>query len=207
MFRPRVPTIVLAHGAGTGQAHPWMRHMAAGLEGRGCRVVTFDFPYMAEGRRMPDKAPVLEAAFIKAWEQAAREAPGPMIAAGKSMGGRMASMVAARGGFAPIPAGLLFFGYPLHPPGKPTQRRDAHLPAITVPMLFLHGTKDPFGTPDEMVALTETLTGARLHLVEKGDHSLITRRGTPLAVDLLDGVHLWLSGLPDSSASDTLQLR
>ena len=99
-------TLVLAHGAGAGQGHPWMRHVAAGFEARGLRVVTFDFPYMAERRKLPDKAPVLEAAFINAWEDAARTATGPMFAAGKSMGGRIASMVAARGGFTPAPAGL-----------------------------------------------------------------------------------------------------
>lgn len=191
-----VPTIVLAHGAGAGQAHPWMRHVAEGLKARGCRVITFDFPYIAEGRKLPDKASVLDAAFVRTWEDAAREASGPMIAAGKSMGGRIASMVTARGGFAPVPAGLVFFGYPLHPPGKPTQRRDGHLPAITVPMLFLHGTRDPFGTPDEMTDLAHHLPGASLHLVEKGDHSLITRRGTPVAAEHLDVVHQWVSELP-----------
>ena len=82
-------TLVLAHGAGAGQAHPWMRHVAAGVEARGLRVVTFDFPYIAEGRKLPDKAPVLEAAFIKVWEDAARTATGPMFAAGKSLGGRI----------------------------------------------------------------------------------------------------------------------
>lgn len=184
-------TFVLAHGAGAGQHHPWMRHVAAGLEARGFRVVTFDFPYVAEGRKVPDKAPVLEAAFIKVWEEAARTATGPMVAAGKSMGGRMASMVAARQGFAPAPAGLVFFGYPLHPPGKPEQRRDRHLPAITVPMLFVHGTKDPFGTPEEMTQLVTGLPRATLHLVDKGDHSLITRRGQPLSSDVIDLVVNW----------------
>lgn len=184
-------TLVLAHGAGAGQHHPWMRHVAAGFEARGIRVVTFDFPYMAEGRKLPDKTPVLEAAFINAWEGAARTADGPMFAAGKSMGGRIASMVAARQGFAPASAGLIFFGYPLHPPGKPDQRRDRHLPDITVPMLFMHGTRDPFGTPDEMTALVAGLPGATLHLVDKGDHSLITKRGQPLADDLLDRVQAW----------------
>lgn len=185
-------TIVLAHGAGAGQHHPWMRHVAAGLTARGFRVVTFDFPYVAEGRKLPDKAPVLEAAFAKAWADAAREADGPMIAAGKSMGGRIASMVAARGGFTPAPAGLIFFGYPLHPPAKPQQRRDTHLPAIAAPMLFLHGTKDPFGTPEEMQALTARLPAATLHLVERGDHSLIARRGTPVSDDLLDLASRWI---------------
>jgi predicted alpha/beta-hydrolase family hydrolase len=184
-------TLVLAHGAGAGHNHPWMRHVAAGFEARGLRVVTFDFPYMAEGRKMPDKAPVLEAAFIKVWEDAARTATGPMFAAGKSMGGRMASMVAARQAFVPAPAGLVFFGYPLHPPGKPEQRRDKHLPDITVPMLFLHGTKDPFGTPDEMTSLVAGLLGASLDLVDKGDHSLITKRGQPVSDTLLDRVVAW----------------
>jgi predicted alpha/beta-hydrolase family hydrolase len=184
-------TLVLAHGAGAGQGHPWMRHVAAGFEARGIRVVTFDFPYMAEGRKLPDKAPVLEAAFIKVWEDVARTATGPMFAAGKSMGGRMASMVAARQGFAPEPAGLVFFGYPLHPPGKPEQRRDKHLPDITVPMLFMHGTKDPFGTPDEMTQLVAGLPRATLHLVDKGDHSLITKRSQPLSGDVIDHVVNW----------------
>ena len=184
-------TLVLAHGAGAGQGHPWMRHVAAGFEARGIRVVTFDFPYMADGRKLPDKAPVLEAAFIKAWEEAARTATGPMFAAGKSMGGRMASMVAARQGFTPAPAGLIFFGYPLHPPGKPEQRRDKHLPDITVPMLFMHGTKDPFGTPDEMARLVEGLPHATLHLVDNGDHSLITKRGQPVSGDLIDRAVNW----------------
>ena len=80
----------------------------------------------------------------------------------------------AAGLFEPPPAGLLFFGYPLHPPGKPDQRRDKHLPAIAVPMLFIHGTRDPFGSPEEMRALVDELPTARLHLVEEGDHSLVT---------------------------------
>ncbi len=184
-------TLVLAHGAGAGQGHPWMRHMAAGFEARGFRVVTFDFPYMAQGRKLPDKAPVLEAAFVKVWLEAARTADGPMFAAGKSMGGRMASMVAARQAFVPEPAGLILFGYPLHPPGKPEQRRDAHLPAITVPMFFAHGTKDPFGTPDEMVALVAALPRATLHVIDKGDHSLITKRGQPVSGDVIDRVVDW----------------
>jgi predicted alpha/beta-hydrolase family hydrolase len=185
------PTIVLAHGAGAGQHHPWMRHVAAGFEARGLRVVTFDFPYMAQGRKLPDKAPVLEAEFVRVWQEAARDATGPMFAAGKSKGGRMASLVAARQGFAPAAAGLIFFGYPLHPPGKPEQRRDKHLPDITTPMFFLHGTKDPFGTPEEMTALVAGLPGATLHLVDKGDHSLITRRGQPVSGDLIDRVVHW----------------
>jgi hypothetical protein len=168
-----------------------MRHVSDGLKDRGFRVVTFDFPYMATGRKVPDKAPVLEAAFVDAWTQAAREAQGPLFAAGKSMGGRIASMVAARQGFFPAPAGLIYFGYPLHPPGKPEQRRDAHLPNVTAPMLFLHGTRDPFGTPDEMTSLAAALPLATLHVIERADHSLVTGRSRPVSDDVLDLVGQW----------------
>ena len=185
------PTLVLAHGAGAGQSHPWMRHVSAHFEAQGFRVVTFDFPYMAAGRKLPDKAPVLEAAFIQAWEQAAQEATSPMFAGGKSMGGRIASMVAAKGGFSPAPAGLVFFGYPLHPPGAPEKRRDGHLPDIHVPMLFVHGTRDPFGSPDEMTTLVGGLPTATLHVVDRGDHSLVTRRSQPVTGDVLDHVTQW----------------
>ena len=186
------PTCVLAHGAGAGQSSTWMRHAAEAFSARGIQVVTFDFPYMAEGRKLPDKAPVLEQAFIDVWTKAAASATGPMFAAGKSMGGRMASMVAARQAFTPAPAGLVFFGYPLHPPAKPTQRRDAHLPAITVPMLFVHGTKDPFGTPEEMTALSAGLPLSTLALVEGGDHSLVTKRNRPVEDRWFDLVATWM---------------
>jgi predicted alpha/beta-hydrolase family hydrolase len=194
MIPPPQPTLVLAHGAGAGQSHPWMRHVTTHFEAQGFRVVTFNFPYMAEGRKLPDKAPVLEAAFVRAWEAAARDARGPIFAAGKSMGGRMASMVAARAGFSPAPTGLVFFGYPLHPPGAPEKRRDGHLPDITVPMLFVHGERDPFGTPEEMTTLADRLPTATLHLVAKGDHSLVARRGTPVSPDVLDVAVTWMSG-------------
>jgi len=187
------PVLVLAHGAGAGAAHPWMRYVASELDKRGVRVVTFDFPYMAEGRKIPDRAPVLEAAFADRWKQVAASAEGPMYAGGKSMGGRIASQVAAKGGLSPAPAGLIFFGYPLHPPGKPDQRRDRHLPDIAVPMLFLHGTRDPFGTRDEMRELIDELPSATLTMVDGGDHSLLVRRGTPMSADILDSVREWMS--------------
>lgn len=169
-------TLVLAHGAGAGSAHPWMKRVAAGLEARGIQVVTFDFPYIAAGKSVPDRAPILEAAWRDVWKGVTERATGPVFAGGKSMGGRIASMVAAKfgtEGFDPAPAGLVFFGYPLHPPAKPQQRRDAHLPHIRVPMLFLHGTRDGFGTPDEMEALVASLPHATLRLCDQGDHSLI----------------------------------
>ena len=122
-------TLVLAHGAGAGSSHPWMKKVAAGLEARGIQVVTFDFPYIRAGKSVPDRAPVLDAAWRDVWKGVSERATGPVFAGGKSMGGRMASMVASKfgaEGFEPPPAGLVFFGYPLHPPAKPQQRRDAH---------------------------------------------------------------------------------
>ena len=165
-------TLVLGHGAGAGQKHPWMGRIVDGLGRRGIKVVTFDFPYMAAGRKVPDAPAVLEQAFREVWEQTCRAERGPVFAGGKSMGGRIASQVAAQDGFSPAPAGLVYFGYPLHPPGKPSQRRDAHLPQVRVPMLFLHGTRDPFGSPDEMRELVKQLSSATLELIGGGDHSL-----------------------------------
>ncbi len=186
------PVLVLAHGAGAGSSHPWMRHVAAELQARGVRVVTFDFPYMAEGRKMPDRGPVLEASFAAQWAKVAATTTGPIYAGGKSMGGRIASQVAAKGGFTPVPTGLVFFGYPLHPPGKPEMRRDRHLPDISSPMLFLHGTKDPFGTREEMRELIDELPTSTLTFVEGGNHSLVAGHSTPISGELLDQVRKWL---------------
>jgi predicted alpha/beta-hydrolase family hydrolase len=186
--------LVLAHGAGAGHTHPWMIRVADGLAARGLRVVTFDFPYVESGRRVPDRGPDLEAAFASMWTSVRDE--GPMFAGGKSMGGRIASQVAAQQGLDPAPAGLVFFGYPLHPPGKPDQRRDRHLPRISAPMLFLHGTRDPFGSPDEMRALVSALPGATLELIEGGDHSLVApKRQNPAGASLeraLDVAASWV---------------
>ena len=94
--------------------------------------------------------------------------------------------------FAPVPAGLVFFGYPLHPPGNPEQRRDRHLPQITIPMLFLQGTRDPFGTKEEMRELIDELPTSTLSLVEGGDHSLVTGRGKPVSAAVIDTVRDWM---------------
>ena len=163
--------LVLAHGAGAGQASPWMKNTAAGLAERGLTTATFDFPYMTARRSAPDRAPVLEQAWREAIERARTELGGlPLVIGGKSMGGRMASHVASQGGAGDL-RGLIFFGYPLHPPGKPEQRRDVHLPAIREPMLFVQGAADPFGTGDEIRELLPKLQHATLHEVPGGDHS------------------------------------
>jgi predicted alpha/beta-hydrolase family hydrolase len=168
--------LVLGHGAGAGRDHPWMKRVVTAFDSQGIDVVTFNFPYIDAGRSAPDRPAVLETHFEQVWKDAAANAAGPMIAGGKSMGGRIASQAAGRGGFAPPPAALVFFGYPLHPPNQPAKRRDAHLPQVAAPMLFLHGTRDPFGSPDEMRELVASLPRATLHLIDGGDHSLVVKR-------------------------------
>ena len=187
------PMFVFAHGAGAGERHPWMRKVAEGLAARGVSVVTFEFPYMKEKRGRPDAAPVLENAFAAVWREIGAELQSghAMFAGGKSMGGRIASQAAAANALAPRPAGLVFFGYPLHPPGAPEKRRDKHLAATRAPMLFLHGARDPFGDPDEMRDLVARLSSSRLHIVAGGDHSLVaTKREDPAgrAVDDAIGI-------------------
>lgn len=194
---PAAPTLVFGHGAGAGQAHPWMTRVAQGLADRGVTVVTFNFPYIDAKRRVPDPAPKLEDAFRAVWLDVAGNARGKILAGGKSMGGRIASQAAARGLLDPSPAGLVFFGYPLHPPGKPTQRRDRHLPDLNAPMLFLHGERDPFGTPDEMRKLVARLPGAQLEIIDEGDHSLVRpKRADPRGESIdhaLDFAAAWIT--------------
>jgi predicted alpha/beta-hydrolase family hydrolase len=169
--------LVLAHGAGGGQRSHFMVLAARELAARGITTATFDFPYVVEHRKVPDKAPVLEESWRGALE-VAREHPVvkglPVFIGGKSMGGRIASHLAAAhaDGFR----ALVFFGYPLHPPGRTEQRRDAHLPNVREPMLFVQGTRDPFGTADDIQALLPRLNaGAAVHAVLDGDHSFKVR--------------------------------
>jgi hypothetical protein len=177
------PSLVLAHGAGAGQRHPFMVAFGTGLAARGVAVVTFNFPYVEAGRRVPDRAPVLEQAYLAAI-RAVRALPGigarPIFIGGKSMGGRMASHVAAHHAAAAGPvAGLVFLGYPLHPPGRPDQRRDTHLPDIGAPMLFVQGERDAFGTPEELRPVLARLPApAELMVVQGGDHSFVVPRAS-----------------------------
>lgn len=171
--RPSQTLMVLAHGAGAGQHHPFMVTMGRGLAGRGIDVVTFDFPYMQQKRRVPDKAPVLEDAFRKAIAEA-RERVGSthrLFIGGKSLGGRMATHVATDDR-ADI-RGVVALGYPLHPPGKPEQLRVGHLPSIGAPVLIVQGERDAFGTPDELKPVIRSMRApVTLHVVAGGDHSL-----------------------------------
>ena len=148
-----------------------MVRVARGLSARGINTATFDFPYMKARRSVPDRAPVLEASWREAIAAARTEFGAlPLFIGGKSMGGRIASHVASQG--EPGISGLVFFGYPLHPPGKPDQKRDAHLPQIAAPMLFVQGSRDAFGTTEEIRRLLPSLQRATIHEVTGGDHSL-----------------------------------
>jgi predicted alpha/beta-hydrolase family hydrolase len=179
------PVLVLAHGAGGDQSHPWMVAWARALGELGLHVVTFDFPYTARGKRAPDKNDVLEQCWIRVLAHVRATAGGargaPIFAGGKSMGGRIASQIAAGG---EVVAGLVFLGYPLHPPGKHADLRTQHWPKVRVPSLFVQGTRDPFGSPAEIAAHTREL-GARatIYAVDGGDHSLIVpkKAGVPQA--------------------------
>jgi predicted alpha/beta-hydrolase family hydrolase len=175
----RDSALLLAHGAGSGQYSPFMVGFANALAALGVETITFNFPYTERKRRLPDRGPVLEACY-RAVIEAVRAVVGagrPLFIGGKSMGGRIATQVAAADPERPI-AGLVLLGYPLHPPGRPAERRDAHLPAVGRPMLFIQGSRDAFGTPEEMMpALAPVTPPATLHVVAGGDHSFKVSRG------------------------------
>jgi hypothetical protein len=162
--------LAVAHGAGGDMHGPFLASFAEGIAGAGFGCLRFNFPYKEQGRRAPDHEKHLRAAWSAVFE-AARGLGGPVWVGGKSLGGRIASMQVADGMPA---AGLVFLGYPLHPPGKPERLRDEHLDAIGVPMLFLQGTRDPFATRD-LLEVVIARTGATLHAVEGGDHSFRVR--------------------------------
>jgi predicted alpha/beta-hydrolase family hydrolase len=185
-------TIILGHGAGAGQQAPFMTLFAKGLAARGCDVLTFNFLYMEQGKRVPDRNDKLELCYRAVIDAASKHKKlknNRIVIGGKSMGGRIASQVAAyftnhrsaedtREGMADSWStrsidGLVFLGYPLHPPGRPDKLRDAHLKDIKVPMLFIQGSRDAFGTADEIRTLIKRLKlPATLHAIEGGDHSL-----------------------------------
>jgi predicted alpha/beta-hydrolase family hydrolase len=172
-------TLILGHGAGAGQTSDFIVDFAGGLAARGIDVITFNFLYREQGRRIPDPNDRLEAcwrAVIEAVRTRMRSGRDALAIGGKSMGGRIASQVAA-GGIGGL-AGLVFLGYPLHPPGSPDRLRGAHLPDINAPMLFVQGSRDTFGTPQELRPIVAKLEpSAELYVVEGGDHSFKVRKG------------------------------
>lgn len=202
---PSRATLVLAHGAGTHQRHRSMMGLATGIASRGVDVVTFNFLYTEQGRRTPDRAPVLEQTWTAVIGAIAADLPGDrrLVVGGRSMGGRIASMVVAHppasGAWTRV-SGLVLLGYPLHPPGRPTQLRTAHLPSIPVPLLLVHGTRDAFGPREEIEPVFQALpTRVDFHFIERGDHSFNVPKSTGLTEAMVldavsDHVAGWILG-------------
>jgi predicted alpha/beta-hydrolase family hydrolase len=190
-------TVILGHGAGADQNSDFMTHFAGGLAARGIGAVTFNFLYTEQGRRVPDQNATLEACYRAVLEAVrhSRIGRGTMVIGGKSLGGRIASQIAAAGADV---EGLVFLGYPLHPPRRGDRRRAQHLPGIKAPMLFVQGSRDAFGTPDELRPIIQSLKApAHLYVVEGGDHSFkVLKRAGITQEDAyksaLDRVELWL---------------
>lgn len=166
--------VVVAHGAGAGMDHPFLTGFTGAMNDGGAATLRFNFPYREAGRKFPDRPPAAIDTWRAVMEAAALRTSGlPLWACGKSFGGRMASMAAAEG----MPtAGLIFLGYPLHPPGKPQKMRDGHLYGLTLPMLFLQGTRDPFALPGELEPVAERIgPNARVERIEGANHMFEVR--------------------------------
>mgnify|MGYP002634093403 CR=1 FL=1 len=201
-------TLILAHGAGAGQTSPFMVSFAEGLAARGLRVVTFNFLYTEQGRRAPDRAPKLEACYRAVAPLVRAGAPQrALFIGGKSMGGRIATHIAAgpdptdeAGMAAADVTGVVALGYPLHPPGRPDKMRDAHLPRIRVPVLVVQGARDTFGTEAELRPVLARMPNATLHVIDGGDHSLrIRRKSAPpkdeIYAGVMDEIIGWVRGV------------
>lgn len=193
--------LVLAHGAGAGMRHPFMEAICEQLAARRLATFRYQFPYMEQGRRSPSPRGVLLATVRAAVAAAAKEAGGlPLLAGGKSMGGRMTSLAASE---EPLPGvrGLVFLGFPLHAAGRPSGERGDHLAGVTVPMLFLQGTRDKLAELSLLEPLCRELgRRATLHVVEGGDHSfrVLKRSGRSddEALDeLADAIRAFATGL------------
>jgi len=192
---------VLAHGAGAGMDHPFMRSVAAELDQRGIATLRYQFPYMEQRAKRPDVPQVAQATVRAAAAAALRLLPGlPLVAGGKSFGGRMTSQAQAK---APLPGvrGLAFLGFPLHPAGRPSQDRAQHLFDVQIPVLFLQGTRDALASLDQLEPVCRAL-GARttLRLFADADHSFHVparsgRTDAQVRGDLLDALAAWIDGV------------
>jgi uncharacterized protein len=192
-------TLILGHGAGSGQTSGFMVKFATELAARGIDAVTFNFFYTEHGRGAPDPNDKLEACYravIETIRKHKKLGKNRLSIGGKSMGGRIASQVAASG--VGDLAGLVFLGYPLHPPGNPEKLRSKHLPDIKAPMLFIQGSRDAFGTPDELRAIFKQLKiRADLFVIERGDHSFKAPKSAGMSQEevynsVLDEIVRWL---------------
>lgn len=198
------PAFILAHGAGAPMDHAWMNMLTEQLQANGLCVIRFEFPYMARRRTEdkkpgPDRAPVLEAT----WRQVVQEAshtlgvtPAALIIGGKSMGGRIASMMADELGVR----GVVCLGYPFHPPGKPEKLRTAHLAQLKTRALIFHGTRDPMGLPHEISGY-QLSDAIELRYIQDGDHSLKPRKKTTgqTMEDVLGDVARQISSFADTA--------
>lgn len=164
--------LVLAHGAGAGMTHPFMAALAEELARVGVATFRYQFPYMQNRRRVPDSPAILTSTVAAAVRAAAEAAPGlPLLAGGKSMGGRMTSTAAAQGQINDV-RGIVFFGFPLHPPKAPGTKRAEHLEKVGVPMLFLQGTRDDLADLTLLRPICSELgERATLHIIQGADHS------------------------------------
>jgi predicted alpha/beta-hydrolase family hydrolase len=188
---------VFAHGAGAGMSHAFMEAAATGLSARGIATLRYQFPYMEKGGKRPDPPAIAHAAVRAAVAEATRACPGlPLIAGGKSFGGRMTSQAQAKTPMEGV-VGLAFFGFPLHPAGKPSIDRADHLTEVHIPMLFLQGSNDKLAEPGLLEPVVEGLGAlASLHLVEAADHSFHVpvrsgRNDHEVMEDILDAFAGW----------------
>lgn len=194
--------LVLAHGAGAGMRHSFMEALSERLADRRIATFRYQFPYMEHGRRRPDYQPILLKTIRSAVLAASALSEGlPLLAGGKSMGGRMTSLAAAK---EPLRAvrGIVLFGFPLHPPQKPGVERSEHLREVGVPLLFLQGTRDKLAPLDLLEPVCQDLPhSARLHVVEGADHGfhVLKRSGRTddeVMEELADATRSWADGLP-----------
>jgi len=192
---------VLAHGAGAGMAHPFMAAVAAGLAERGIASLRYQFPYMERGAKRPDPPPLAQSTVRAAVAAAQRLVPElPLIAGGKSFGGRMTSQAQAKAPLGGV-RGLAFLGFPLHPAGRPAQDRGQHLFDVRIPMLFLQGTRDTLAALDQIEPLCQALgPRAILRLFVDADHSFHVgarsgRSDAQVRGEMLDALALFIDGL------------
>jgi hypothetical protein len=203
LMRPRDARAcyVFAHGAGAGMTHSFMIEAAEGLAERGIATLRYQFPYMEKGSKRPDPPAIAQSAVRGAVAVAAQHFPKlPLIAGGKSFGGRMTSQAQAKAPLAGV-AGLAFFGFPLHAAGKPSSERADHLSEVRLPMLFLQGNADKLAEIDLLEPVVKKL-GARatLHLVDGADHSFHVpkrsgRGDREVMVEILDAFASWVAGV------------
>lgn len=187
---------VFAHGAGAGMTHEFMEAVATGLCEREVATLRYQFPYMEKRSKRPDSPPVAHAAVRAAVAEAARCCPGlPLLAGGKSFGGRMTSQAQALAPLAEV-RGVVFLGFPLHPAGNPSDARAAHLRDLRIPMLFVQGTRDKLAELQMLEPVVAKLGAlARLHIVQEADHSFHVparaRSGREVLKEILDAVAAW----------------